>query len=102
MSRRGFPVNGLRRGTAAVLRVEARQLIVVARRPVVDGLITVDAIEGLQVEPGRYIVVPIELWEQTVRKAMIDPAAPPAETDLEVNAELPPTRQQRRRARFDA
>lgn len=66
--------------------------------------------DRLEVEPGRYVVVPVKLWEQTVRKAMmgaeltgegVQSSRDPLGTS-DVDDQLPPTRQQRRRAKFDA
>lgn len=86
-------LQGMRPGTVAMIKVgRYGKIAVVDARP--DG--PDRTIAELELEPGRYVVVPVQMWEQTVRKAMVDPAEPPAVTELEVNAELPPTRQQRR------
>lgn len=96
----------LRPGTAAVVRVAKGQKIAVVSEPGVLAKI----VEGLDVEPGRYVVVPVKLWEQTVRKAMmgaeltgegVQSSRDPLGTS-DVDDQLPPTRQQRRRAKFDA
>lgn len=96
----------LRPGTAAVLRVGNGQSIAVVSEA--GRLTLVD--EALDVEPGNYVVVPVKLWEQTVRKAMmgaeltgegVQSSRDPLGTS-DVDDQLPPTRQQRRRAKFDA
>ena len=84
---------GVRPGTVAMIKVGNNERVAVVEELAGD---LCKAIAVLGVDPGRYVVVPISLWEATVRKAMVDPAEPPAVTELEVNAELPPTRQQRR------
>lgn len=100
-------LQGMRPGTVAMIKVgRYGKIAVVDARP--DG--PDRTIAELELEPGRYVVVPVKLWEQTVRKAMmgaeltgegVQSSRDPLGTS-DVDDQLPPTRQQRRRAKFDA
>lgn len=95
MVRPGFPLQSVMPGTAPTITVREGQILVVTREPVIAGLITVEAIAGLRMDPGQYIVVPMELWANVARQAVEAnlPAVEPAGPRL--------TRQQRRRRQRD-
>lgn len=86
---KGVTIIGVPPGSAATIRVAAGQLVVVARvervdeeAPRLEGILS--PVAALNPGPGRFILVPIGMWERVVRTVMTladEPAAvlPPIE-----------------------